>query len=169
MSVRCTDELTRQVVLDVCIPCYVMQTCLPVLLGLGLMDGLRVREPVTAWMLFPDADGYLSNIIEQVPDLPDQVRKTVEAKIKDTLDTYVQLTKVMEDPSFAMMMLPLGVYVEFQYRCGIDGIAPLLLGLAQIRVAGVGEFRFAMAESLAEILRRSGDVIDEASISKLCP
>jgi hypothetical protein len=150
-------------------PCYVMQTCLPVLLGLGLMDGLRVRQPVTAWMLFPDADGYPSSIIERTPDLPGRIRELVEAKMKDTLDTYVSLTKVMEDPSLAMMMLPLGVYVRFQYRCGIDSVAALLIGLAEIKVAGVPEFQFAMAQALAEVLQETGDVIDAASIPQSSP
>lgn len=169
LDVTCADRCTRQVAINICMPCYTLQTCTPVLLGFGLMDRLTVHQPVTAWMLFPDADGYPSHIIEKSPDLPDLIRKSVESKIKDILDAYVHLTKVMEDPSLALMMLPLGVYVEFRYRCEMDDIASMLVGLAEIKVAGVPEFQFAMAQTLAEILQDSGDVIVGASTPKLSP
>ena len=52
------------------------------------------------------------------------------------------------------ILLPMGVYVKIRLRCDIDNVAQVLLNLENIPVVGVAEFRFALAEVLADILDR---------------
>jgi len=46
----------------------------------------------------------------------------------------------------------IGVWEKFRLRCEIDKMAKVLVNLENTLIVGVPEFRFALAEILAEIL-----------------
>lgn len=158
-----TDEIKRQAAVQVCVPCCVMQACLPILLGFGLMDGLAVRNPVAAWAPIPTSDLYKPEVVTQSPHAPEAIGKTVEAKIGEALSLYAEISRLVISPQTMAYILPMGTYVTFRYRCGIDDVAKIIMGLQAIPSPGVPEFQYAMAQELASTLEELGDVIDEAS------
>jgi hypothetical protein len=129
-----------------------MQTITPALLGSGYIDQYELRNPVAVWMPSINLGRYKPELIHQHPSAPDQISLTVRKKIEEVLDIFRELSNVIIDPSDFIPILPMGVYVRFRLRCEIDKMAQVLINLENIPIAGVAEFRFALAEILAEIL-----------------
>jgi hypothetical protein len=152
VSLVAFDETKRQAAILITIPCCLMQTITPALLGGGHIDQYELRNPVAVWIPSVDLDRYKSELIEQHPQISDQVGKLVKDKIEDILKTFKEISVALNDPSDFIPILPMGIYVKFRLRCDIDEMAKVLLNLENTMVAGVPEFRFALAEILAEIL-----------------
>ncbi len=59
----------------------------------------------------------------------------------------------MPNPEDLAPTLPLGVYVEFEYRCKLDDLAHLMLGISGTPHHGIAELQFALANVLDTSLK----------------
>ena len=148
------DESTRQAAIKMCMPACLMQTITPALLGAGHIDQYELRNPVATWMPDLNEDYYKPEILKQFPNLGREVNSTVKNKLEEVLKLFQELSQTTVSPSDFIPILPMGTYVKFRLRCQIDEMAKVLLELENTPVAGVAEFRFALAEILADILDR---------------
>jgi len=153
VSLLAFDESTRQAAIQMVMPCCLMQTITPALLGGGHIDQYELRNPVAIWMPSIDSDKYKPELLQQYPDIPTQVNATVKKKLEEVLDLFKELSGAIKDPTNFIPMLPMGVYIQFRLRCEVDNMAQVLLNLENTLVVGVAEFRFALAEILAEVLK----------------
>jgi hypothetical protein len=148
------DDTTRQAAIRVCIPCCLMQTITPALLGAGHIDRYELKNPIAAWMPDLNTGHYKPEVMDQFPNMIREISSTVKEKLEETLKLFQELSQTVVSPSDFIPILPMGTYVQFRLRCCVDDMAKVLLNLENTPIAGVAEFRFALAEVLADILDR---------------
>ncbi len=152
VSIAGHDVESRQVILLICMPFCLMQTVTPALLGAGSVDGFSIMNPVSAWIPQLSDERFHPQYVGTDRRVSPRANRVVSQKVQDILGTFGSLTPTLKDPSDIIPMLPLGVYVQFRYRCRLDALAVALIEMEKTIVAGVPEFRYALAAALAEIL-----------------
>lgn len=153
--VRCDlfDAPSRQAILHLCIPCYLLQVATPVLLGAGLLDNPKIRQPLAIWV--PKfRDERLTPPARLDSGIGSRTTSLVHEWVERYAQFFVQISAMFMDPTDLVPILPLGTYVEAQYRCSIDSIPELLEKLQAIEIVGIPEFQFALAEVLHRVLTR---------------
>ena len=156
-KITCDDE-TRQAAISVSMPCSLMQSITPILLGGGLIDNYEVMNPIAAWLPRLESDSYKEEIINAVPNLPEEVHKSIEEKLEEILKMFKEVAQTLKNPESLIPMLPLGLYVQFRYRFQIDELVEVLEKLGGMNVIGVAEFRYSLASALASILQEIDSV-----------
>lgn len=155
-----TDFKTRMVVIDISIPCCLFQTVTPQLLHHGWVDNLRIREPMAVWL--PKLlDEHFKNDVKGVSE---KVNATLKEEALRTSNLFMHLKDFLNDPSDVVPLLPLGVYLDFSYRCSVDSIINLLQGVNSIMVTGVPEFQWALASALNLVLT-DFDKVDKKALT----
>jgi hypothetical protein len=146
------DFPSRQAAIRICMPCCLFEAVTPSLLGAGVIDQYRVREPMAVWMpkfsterMHPNAEQLLDNSLERL-------NMTLRATSENTLEIFRNLSYLVADPSDLVPLLPLGTYITFRLRCRIDDIPKVLFGVQNTPVNGVAEFQWALASVLACVL-----------------
>ncbi len=146
------DFPSRTAVLEITAPCCLFHALTPQLLGAGLIDHPSIAQPVQAWMpkLSPE---QMNSVAKQVPNADVQANFAVEKWLENIMKVFEGVAQLVNDPSFLVPMLPLGIYVTWKWRCRIDDILKVLEGIqAQSHVAGVIEFQWALATVLHCVL-----------------
>jgi hypothetical protein len=137
--------------LDVTMPCCLFQAVVPQLLAAGYIDHPRIHQPLSVWL--PQITQERMNLFGGTQSAADQVNIAVRAWVQQLLSIFEKLSVFTKDPSDIIPMLPLGIYVDFRWRCRIDGILKVMEGVqAQSHVAGVPEFQWALASVLQCVL-----------------
>lgn len=146
------DFPSRQAAIRICMPCCLFEAVTPSLLGAGVIDQYKVREPMAVWMpkfsaerMHPNAEQILDSSLERL-------NMTLRASAEGIIETFQSLSFLVTDPSDLIPLLPLGVYVTFRLRCRIDDIPKVLFGVQNTPVNGVAEFQWALASVLACVL-----------------
>lgn len=152
------DAFSRQAQIQITIPCYLFQVCSPSLLGFGFVDNPKIHLPVSVWLpKFADERMVPSVRLQNNPS--SSVYKIVSEWVTRYVEFFSKISSLFMDPSDIIPILPLGTYIDISYRCDIDKIIPLLESLDQIKIVGVPDFQFSMAEILNGILERNPDFI----------
>jgi hypothetical protein len=152
--VASADPQTRQAALRICVPCCLMHAVAPLLLGAGLVDNYSVLNPVSVWCPVIPPERFKPELLEKYPSMVQGAEKAVRQKLQELLELFGQMGKMLTYPEDAVPMLPIGTYVEFQYRCRIDDLPDAIIGMESVPVAGVPELRYAMAAALAHVLQK---------------
>lgn len=152
MNLEACDQEVRQASIRICMPCCLMQTVTPVLLGGGLIDSYELRNPIAVWVPSVAASRYKPDASSELPRLAQAVEEQIHGALKKLLDLFSQASHVLTDPGDFIPALPMGTYIRFRYRCKTDRIVDVITELESIDTLGVQEFRFAMATILANIL-----------------
>lgn len=142
------DGVSRQAAFQVTLPASLVQTVTPALLGAGVIDQYVLSNPVSAWIPTLGHDRFK----DVGPGVPEYINMAVKEKVLEVLTLFNGLAQVVRDPSDLIPMLPLGTYVTFRVRCVVDKLAVALEELESAPVAGVVEFRYALAGALTEVL-----------------
>jgi len=140
-----SDYKTRQASVSVCMPCCLFQAVTPSLLGAGLIDGLKVREPIAVWLPKLSPERIAPHVRAQVPDAEVRINSVLKAHVDELLKLFTGAAAVVSDPADLVPHLPLGTYVCFRFRCRIDDVPKVLEGVEGTKVAGVPEFQWALA------------------------
>jgi len=140
-----SDFKTRQASVSICMPCCLFQAVTPSLLGGGLVDGLKVLEPLAVWLPRLSAERISPHVRAKVPDAEVRINSVMKAHVDDLLKLFAGAAAVAVDPSDLVPYLPLGTYVRFRFRCRLDDIPKVLEGVNGTPVAGVPEFQWALA------------------------
>jgi hypothetical protein len=149
------DNYSRQIALDTCIPCSLLLAIDNVILKHSVIDNYKIRNPLAAWTPKLDAIRFKSEHRHATFEINEVIRN----KILRLLTVLTNLTSVLNDPADITPMLPLGTYVEFRMRCKIDSMLDMIKEMEKMNnIAGISEFKYAMAESLALVLHEMGDV-----------
>ena len=152
------DAASRQAAFSISMPASVAQAVVPALLGAGVLDQYVLMNPVAAWIPALGADRIRPGVLVYDPDMAQKLNSAVRARVGDVLSLFADLSQGVLDPTDLIPMLPLGVYVTFRMRCRIDDLPRAVLELERTAVAGVGEFRFALAAALTEVLTAAGSL-----------
>lgn len=146
------DSKTREAQLRVCLPCCLFLAVSPSILGFGVVDEFQVHQPLAVWIPKLTPDRFLPEFVDQVPLISEKSNSAVIQTSERALQNFQELTQLMRFPDDLISTLPLGVYVEFGYRCSVDNIAKILLSVSQTPHHGIAEFRYALAEVLTTAL-----------------
>ena len=146
------DFTSRQASIRICIPCCLFQAVTPSLLGVGLIDQFKLREPIAIWIptfsqerMSPNANNFVDNALVRLNML-------LKSKAEDVLKTFEGCAQLVLNPSDLIPILPLGVYVTLRFRCEIDKIPDVLIGIQNTPVDGIHEFQWALATVLTCVL-----------------
>lgn len=169
VEVVCSDETTRQLALRVQVPWCVLQPPIPSFLHLGFMDGLRIKHPFVTWIPTLDASRFCEEALAQVPNAPKKVSQVMQNHVSDSLQLFLDASSIVKNPDDFICMLPMGTYVEFQYRTTYENLANLVEKLPTGGTAGAAEFRFALASALAEVLASSAHTDKDGVPLLPCP
>lgn len=155
ISVAGTDEKSRHAVLRITMPCCLMHAVTPALLGAGIIDGYEVMNPVAVWLPKLGED----RLINPSQEVANKINYEIKFIIEKVLTVFLNTGKNLFDKADLVPILPMGTYITFRYRCRVDVLAEILTVLDGTPVAGIAEFRFALASALASILMTLGDVV----------
>ncbi len=151
VSIENRDFQNRLVCLRVCMPCCLFQAITPSLLGQGFIDKLSIRSPVSIWLPRLTKE-RLNSLGGQIDSIDHHVNLLLKQKAEETLKLFQEISQILNDPSDIIPIVPMGVYIEFQYRCKIDNMLELLASVEKTPVVGVYEFQWALASVLHCIL-----------------
>ena len=154
----CSDNTTRQVAVKVSAPWCVVQASLAIFLGHGSMDMFSVRQPLAAWIPALPRKHFSDASIVAVPDISEKVWAVVKERTTEMLELFSEVSSILKNPDDAIGLLPMSIYVTFQFRSTYEGLAEVIQKLEPLGTPGISEFRYAMASVLAELLVDSGDV-----------
>ena len=138
ISLGLVDKTTRQLILKIRAPYFILFGSLHVLSKAGMVGEVRVMNPLTSWFPFSEK-----------PELH-QIQET----IRSSLEVYLVLKNSLRKSGLeklAFPILPTGVYVDVEYRCKIDEFIPILADWKPTEVYKK-EFQWAMTETLAHAI-----------------
>jgi len=154
----CSDPDTRQAALKISAPWCVVQAAIPILLGHGFIDLLRVKDPLVAWTPTIPRELFSDASLAEAPNIPDKVSMVVRERTLEMLNLFSDLASVLKNPDAAIGLLPMSVYVTFQFRSTFESLSEVIRKLEPFGTPGVAEFRYALASVLAEFLTEVGNV-----------
>ena len=146
------DFKSREAQLRLVMPCCLFLSVTPSLLGAGLIDGFKLHHPIGVWIPELTKDRFHPLVVEQVPLMAEKSNVALRQTAGRTLQNFQDLMQYMPFPEDLVATLPLGVYVECLFRCRLDDLPKVLLGVGQTPHHGIAEFRFALAEVLTTAL-----------------
>jgi len=146
------DFPSRQASIRICMPCCLFETVTPSLLGAGLIDQYRVREPLAVWVPKLSEERMSSHANQLLDNAKERVNMTLRASTENILNIFHTLSFLVANPSDLVPLLPLGTYITFRFRCNIDNMPKVLFNIQNIPVDGIAEFQWALASVLACIL-----------------
>ena len=139
VSLGLVDPDSRQLLLNIRVPYFILFQYLQVLSKAGVVGELKVMDPVTSWFPF-----------KEKPEL-----RQIQETIKSSLECFLILKSVLEksgSEKLAFPILPTGIYVDVEYRCRIDELIPLLAQNGSVD-SYMEEFRWAMTDILVHALK----------------
>lgn len=154
----CSDDSTRQAAIRVGVPLCIVQAALPLLLAHGFIDQFQVRSPLASWAPPLLRERFLDSAVSHVPNIAEKATSIIQNHVLETLQTFSDMSSVLKNPDDAISILPMGVYVEFQYRSTYEDFAAVIGKLEPLGTPGVAEFRYALAVVLAELLSGAGSI-----------
>ena len=157
VSVVGQDSSARQAIFHVCLPCCLMQAVTPLFLGPGSIDQYQITNPVAVWLpsltddrFRPEFTGTGANRVSK------RANRVLVKKAMEVLQVFSTISPTLADPSDIVPLLPMGTYVEFRYRCDVDGTALMINKMGEIPIAGIPELCYSMAAALAQVLTGFG-------------
>jgi len=139
---------TREAQFRITVPCCLFLAATPQLLAHGLIDEFSVHHPVSIWIPSLTQDRFHPAIVEQIPLVAEKANAALRQTAERTAQNFEDLIQYMPFPDDLIPTLPLGVYIEFKYRCRVDDVAKILIGMQQTVHHGIAEFRYALAQVL---------------------
>lgn len=115
-------------------------------------------HPLTAWVPVLSVNRFHDRILFDTPNISDKVAAIIQNKMTETLRLYSDLSSVLKNPEDVIHLLPMGIYVTFQFRSTSDDIATIIQKLESFRTPGILEFRYALSSVLAEFLISINDI-----------
>jgi hypothetical protein len=152
VSLLLSDYESRTVSVEISMPCSLFQTVVPQLLAHGQIDYLKIREPIAVWI--PQlADDRFSENARVIKGIGDRINVALKEEASRTIKLFIHLQDHLKDPSDIIPILPLGIYVTFNYKCFVDRIMNILVGIESIPVFGIPEFQWSLASVLNQVLQ----------------
>lgn len=145
------NDRERQVALAICMPCCLFQIVMPTMLHAGFVDNFAIRQPLAAWLPHIRNDRF-HVLAQKEAAIEKRMNEALKLHLEKSLNSFISLSQFFTDPTDIVPILPLSIYVTFQYRCQIDKIPDILFFLQETNIVGVPEFQWAMASVLGSIL-----------------
>ena len=141
---------TRTSLIKCSVPNCLLQAISPVLLGSGIIDNLSLSDPILVWVPKLSEDRIV-DLLRPVVDFS-ILNKEITNKIEEYLSIYKNLSQALKNPADLIPILPMGVYVTFNYRVHIDKIPAIMFEFEKNPVVGVQDFQWGLAVVLKKIL-----------------
>jgi len=111
-------------------------------------------SPVTVWLPSVKSEqfkqhGKISNT--QI----DAANTKISTSVKQSIELFGKVSNELNNPNDILMMLPMGVYVDFDLVISVDHLLSFLIDLDTIKVYGVSHLTFAFADLLAPLVSES--------------
>lgn len=152
------DERTGEGQFKICLPCSLFLSVVPVLLGQGLISGFELRNPVSVWSPKITKDRLVPHF-QDIAFLDDRINRAVEETCKKSAEVFSNAASLLQFPDDLIASLPLGVYVELTYRCRIDNLGYVLMGMEENPHTAIGYFRYAVGDVLSQILTKNKQLV----------
>jgi hypothetical protein len=165
----CSDNNTRQVAISISVPWCIVQAAIPLLLAHGFIDRFQVKYPLISWTPPLLRERFLDHAVSHAPNIAEKATSIIQNHVMEALQIFSDLSSMLKNPDDAIGILPMGVYVEFQYRSTYEEFATVIEKLEPLGTPGVTEFRHALAIVLVELLSNAGDVCSFESHGKRIP
>jgi len=143
------DEQLRHISYHISIPNISFQAILPIILAYGLINDLNVIYPLHAIKPQFEKDDIKNEFIEKQPDFHIKLNEIIDVNMNSYVNSINDILKVINDPKSVSFMIPIGVFIEFNYKVGLDDMKYVMMGLKKINEIGIGELNFALAESVS--------------------
>jgi hypothetical protein len=143
---------SRQIALEICLPISLLFSTLPILLKHGQPYDYTLNNPLSVWLPSLNKDRINPKILALTPNIDKDVNELKGRKVEEILKLFQELGTVTLDQSDLVPMLPLGTYTLFKYRCEINQLPLIDLGLENINIIGVLEFKTALRDTYEEII-----------------
>lgn len=147
------DSENRIISIKCCTPNSLLQAISPVLLGNGILDELMIMNPISAWI--PKISSIEIAPIYQKHITIEEINIASKSAVENLLSTFGSFSTVLLHPEMMVPILPMGVYIEFRYRIGIDSIPKILETLESQPIVGVSDFQWGLATVLMRALHDS--------------
>lgn len=115
----------------------------------GSISNLQIMNPLSTWM--PLFDNSSFKLIDSKL-VCKNINSLIRTKLNEILELFKDLSEILNNKEDAIPMMPLGTYIEFNYSSPEYEIAELLTKLENVKIIGVAEFKFALAEVLANFV-----------------
>jgi hypothetical protein len=163
VSLIACDYQSRMASISVIIPCCLFQAVTPHVLSNGSISGFRIHEPVKVWL--PQLTDSRFNVTPGlVGSISAGMNVAIREEIERCLKTFDHVRRYLVDPSDIIPMLPLGVYIQFDWNVQVDTILKVMENINNIKVVGIIEFQAALASILTLILQ-DFEVIDRKRLA----
>ena len=154
----CSDHQTRQIALKVCAPWCVVQAAVPVLLGHGFIDLLRLSHPLAAWTPPLSQSRFTEAAVAEVPNIDEKVNAMIQNRVMEMLQLFSDAASVLKNSDDVIGLLPMSAFVTFQFRTTYEDLSEIARKLEPFGTPGLAEFRYALASVLAEALISAGSI-----------
>lgn len=141
-----TDRKKNTAMFKLCMPGCLFQAVTPSILGGGLVDNFRIRIPIAVWIPKLSDDRFNPDYMSQIDDISQNSNFAIQNSVNSVLKVFTQISYFMLNPIDLIPMLPLGVYVECEYRMNMDKKNQVLSGIELTPNAGTVELKNAMSE-----------------------
>lgn len=145
------DPEKRKASFDVYAPVFLVQTITPSILEHGVISNYEIMSPLASWVPVLGRDRFKEGIDEDSTIL---LNEKIQEDVNSTLESFVALSKVLDNVNDVVPILPLGVYVKFRYGFQVDTFPYLLINLEKSMTIGVPEIKYALAECYAFTLNK---------------
>lgn len=143
--VECVSD--GAVMLAITAPLFLLHAVSPIILGEGIVGGPRLHSPLSAWVPRIDSSKFLPGFV----GMSDRAAAALEANALASLNLFNDVHSMLSDPDAALLVLPLGVYVDFSIRAKLEGAVSMAAAIGRVKTIGTAELSFAIAEALSGI------------------
>jgi hypothetical protein len=149
VKVLSVDSKNRQTGLYFVAPICFVQPAFPALLSSGSIDSFSMIKPFISFV--PKIKS------ENIKSKSDQIVKRINTRVQDSIakamSVYSESEQFLSDPSLMLPILPLGIYVSFTYRCGVDQFVIAIRDRWNVAPGSYeDEFKWATIRVIAHVL-----------------
>lgn len=156
VKVGLKDLKSRQVQLEICLPCILFQTITPVILGFGFVDSPKIKQPFAVWIPRYSKERINPAFVSEASE--DRVNTYIKNNVLNLMGSINSVSQVFMNPTDLIPMMPLGTYIEFKMKCKIDDILKIIEGIQKIDVVGILELQLAFSEILKSLLEEIEEI-----------
>lgn len=151
VELKASDIKSGLIDLHICSPFILLQGIQDVLYEQGRLHNISIRDPLAVWIPKLGIQRLKSEFID-IPNLTDVIHNALRDEALKICNIYVHLQNYVRNPLDLIYLLPLGIYVNYEFQCSVDSIPKTLERLHNVDIAGIHELIWAMATILKDVL-----------------
>lgn len=145
-------------VLSFRLPFYISYNIIPSLIGYGIIDDCKISDPFSVWV--PEITGTdINQVYANVPEIDRSINNYLRNNISNSIKVFSDLRDILINPSLAVFILPMGTYIDFDYRIKNANVLRLIKSTENLPVIGIDDIRSRISEILKNHCIMNGDFL----------